>query len=300
VVDARGILLTDNKNFKKEGTMIDKAEDRVSRFYNSIGWKTEGDVTEDAKRFEDLRTCAHDYVSKCRLRVSEHIPDHGINMLDMASGPIQYIEYLDYSKNFQKRYCIDLSSEALEGAKRKIGDHGVFLHGSFFDILLEEEFFDCVVSLHTLYHIDKSRQEDAVRKLVRVTKQGKPVIIVYSNPNNIISRFARSLPISTLRKVIKILKDVLNKREKKISSNMELEPILYFHPHAIEWWERFNDIAYIKILPWRSLTSENQKRLIPNNRLGNIMFRLLFILEQRFPEFFIKHGAYPMIILTKK
>ena len=34
--------------------MIDDAEDRVSKFYNSVGWNTEGDVTEDAKRFEDL------------------------------------------------------------------------------------------------------------------------------------------------------------------------------------------------------------------------------------------------------
>ena len=34
---------------------------------------------------------------------------------------------------------------------------------------------------------DKDKQEEAVRKLVRVTKPEKPVIIVYSNPNTIIS-----------------------------------------------------------------------------------------------------------------
>ena len=40
-------------------------------------------------------------------------------MLDMASGPIQYPEYLVYSSNFKKRYCVDLSKNALEAAKKK-------------------------------------------------------------------------------------------------------------------------------------------------------------------------------------
>jgi len=120
---------------------MDKAEEKVSEFYNTVGWETDDEITEDARRFEDLRECSKEYVSKCRLRVLRHIPDHGLNILDMASGPIQYKEYLEYSKNFRKRYCIDLSSTALEIARKKIGDHGVFLHSSFFDIPLEENFF---------------------------------------------------------------------------------------------------------------------------------------------------------------
>ena len=166
---------------------MDNAEERVSKFYNTVGWEAEGEITEDAKRFEDLREYAKGYVSKCRLRVLRHIPDNGVSILDMASGPIQYKEYLEYSKNFKKRYCVDLSLGALKKAKKKIGDHGVFLHGSFFNIPMEETFFDCAVSLHTIYHIDKDKQEEAVRKLIYVTKPGKPVIIVYSNPNTFVS-----------------------------------------------------------------------------------------------------------------
>ena len=132
--------------------------------------------------FEDLRKHSAKYVHKCRERVFRHIPDSGVNILDMASGPLEFQDYVDYSKNFEKRYCVDLSSTALEMAKRRIGDHGVFLHGSFFDIPLQENFFDCALSIHTIYHIDKDKQEIAVRKLLHVTKPGKPVIIVYSNP----------------------------------------------------------------------------------------------------------------------
>ncbi len=138
---------------------MDYAEEKVSKFYNTVGWETVNGLTEDARRFEDLRTHSEKYVRKCRERVFRHIPDRGVNMLDMASGPVQWQEYVDYSKNFEKRYCVDLSSTALEMAKRRIGDHGVFLHGSFFDIPLQENFFDCALSIHTIYHMDKDKQE---------------------------------------------------------------------------------------------------------------------------------------------
>jgi ubiquinone/menaquinone biosynthesis C-methylase UbiE len=211
----------------------------------------------------------------------------------MASGPIQYKEYLQYSMNFSKRYCVDLSSSALESAEKKIGDHGVFLHGSFFDLDLEENFFDCAVSLHTIYHMDKDRQEEAVRKLIRVTRPGKPVIIVYSNPDTIISSIMSSLPIRALGKAGNLLKRPVEKTGEGQDENV------YFHPHPIEWWDRFGDVASVKILPWRSFSSTIQKKLIPNNKIGGVMFNLLFNLEERYPGFFVKHFKYPMIILTK-
>jgi len=272
--------------------MTNDLEEGVSRFYNTVAWKTEEGITDAARRWEDLREHARAYVSQSRLRVLRHIPESGVNILDMGSGPIQFNEYLEYSRNFKKRYCVDLSLGALEDARRKIGDHGVFLHGSFFDIPLEDNFFDCTVSLLTIFNIDKNKQEEAVRKLIRVTKPGKPVIIVYRNPNTIIS-FLR-LPIRVLRRA----KTAFTKWNRM--PRREEGSTLYYYVHAIEWWNRFNDIATVKMLPWRSFDSNLQKALIPNNKLGSKMFDLLFALEGRFPMFFVKHFEYCMIVLTKR
>jgi len=54
--------------------MHNAAEDTVLKFYSQGGWDEESGITEDARRFEDLRECARDYVSKCRLRLLHHIP----------------------------------------------------------------------------------------------------------------------------------------------------------------------------------------------------------------------------------
>ena len=274
--------------------MDNKAEKIVSKYYNTYGWRTKNGITEDALEQEDLRECAKDYVSKCRLKVLRYIPKSGETILDMASGPIQYKEYLEYSKNFKKRYCVDLSESALEMAKKKIGDHGVFMNGSFLDMDIEKNFFDCSVSLHTIYHIDKDEQEGAVRKLIDVTKSGQPIIIVYSNPRTPITRFI-TLPFRILRRIKFNFKKLVGKIKPEKDTTG-----LYFYPHPIKWWDRFNDVSNVKIVPWRAFASDEQKWLIPDNKIGKVIFNILFDLEEKFPSFFVRYFKYPMIILTKK
>ncbi|MDX2470401.1 MAG: class I SAM-dependent methyltransferase [SAR324 cluster bacterium] len=265
--------------------MNDRAEKKVSDFYKNQGWEKEGEDTEDAIRWEDLRENSQEYLQKCRMRIYEHIPKAGQYILDMASGPIQYPEYLEYSKNFEKRYCVDLSEKALEGAKKKLGERGEYLCGSFFDLELEENFFDCSISLHTIYHMDKEKQAEAVRKLIKVTKVGKPVIIIYSNPDTLVSKL--SFPI----KLIRGIKNLVTKK---------IEPDLYFFAHPIRWWRQFDDEAEVEILPWRSLAANIQKLIVPDNKLGKSILRETFKVEEKYPNFFVKNFQYPMIILTKK
>ncbi len=268
---------------------VDKAEESVSKFYNSVGWVTEEDTTEDAKRFEDLREYSQEYAKKTRNLVMDFIPEKGEYILDMASGPIQYKEYLNYSKNFEKRWCVDLSSDALKMAEKRIGKHGVFLHGSFFDLPFDENFFDCAISLHTIYHMAKEKQEEAVRKLIRITKRGKPIIIIYSNPDVFWN--------SSIFRKIGLLK---GERRTHIDKNSKVrENTLYFDPYPLSWWNRFTDEADLKKVPWRSFGPAAQKKLIPNNWVGKKMLAILFKLERIFPKFFVKHFTYPMIILTK-
>ncbi len=282
---------------RNASTPVDSAESKVAHFYNNLGWVSREGVTVDAERFEDLRPCAADYVSRCRSRIMRHIPLSGENIIDMASGPIQYPEYLNYSRGFKKRYCVDLSKDALDKAKELIGGHGEYLHGSFFDLNLNDDFFDCAISLHTIYHMDKHKQEEAVRKLIRIVKKGKPIIVIYSNPNSFYSN-----PNSLLRKLVWVVKKI-----RRVGSPVKaspvmppVEPDLYFYRHEFSWWERFEDVADVTILPWRTFERELQRKIFPDNLIGKLMFKFLFYIEDLFPRYFTKFGVYPMIVMIKK
>jgi ubiquinone/menaquinone biosynthesis C-methylase UbiE len=291
--------------YSKDQSMTRDIEKRVAQAYDArwLNVSSLDDLSQskiaysgwDAGRL-DLRQCAKDYATKCRLRLMRHIPPSGDYMLDVGSGPLLFKEYVEYSRNFRKRYCIDLSSVALEEAKKKIGDHGVFLHGSLFDVPLEPDFFDCTLSILTIFNIHKDKQEDAVRKLIEVTKPGRPIIIVYRNPKSAAFSVRKGLR-RRYRALGKTCKRFLKRREKPARGE---EQSLYYDQHPIAWWDRFSDAADIQIMTWAYLSPYMQKALIPDNALGRKLLEMIFWAEERFPHRLGKRCAYPIIILTKK
>ena len=248
----------------------------VLSFYKKVGWKNKDQITYDSRLFEDNRKYSANYVSMCRKRIQKYIPKKGNHFLDFASGPLQYPEYIKYSKNFKTRHCVDFSNEALKQAKNKIGIRGKYYCGDFFKINFKKNYFDCILSMHTIYHINKNKQAEAIKKLIRLAKKDKPIIIVYSNPNSLISKIRSLLP----------------KKKKK--------SMIYFYCYQNSWWNQFSDLADIKILPWRSFSAQHQKILFPNNFIGSWLLKILFSLENIFQNFFSKNFQYIMIILKKK
>ena len=249
----------------------------VYKFYNEGGWSKSKKYTKDAILFEDLRPAAKEYVSHCRKKLDKYIANKGLNILDFASGPIQYKEYLNYSKNFKVRHCVDFSKEAIKIAKKKIGSKGKFYCNDFLKIKFKKNFFDTIISLHTLYHIEKKDQARVVKKLISISKKNSPIIIVYSNPNTI---------INYVKKLLFKKKKVINKK-------------LYFYCHKLEWWMQFNKIAKVEFYPWRSFASQHQRKIFPDNDIGKIFFKFLIYLEKKYPKFFVKYFQYPIIVLKK-
>ncbi|MEE9508339.1 MAG: methyltransferase domain-containing protein, partial [Anaerolineales bacterium] len=101
----------------------------VREFYDSVGWKGIGQGLYQNARYEDLRPVSRNYIHRCHLRVKRFIPQRGEYLLDAGSGPIQYPEYLEYSKGFRYRVCLDISMLALKEARERIGEHGLFVQG---------------------------------------------------------------------------------------------------------------------------------------------------------------------------
>ena len=249
----------------------------IYKFYNTVGWNKKKNISKDAELFEDMRINSASYVSNCRKRLLRHIPKKGEHILDFASGPIQYKEYLSYSKNFRFRHCVDFSKEAIRVAKEKLKKNGQYYCNDFLKIKFKKNYFDCILSIHTIYHIKKSNQKKAILKLLDISKKNSPIIIIYSNPNTIISR-------------VKRLFNFKSKSKKD----------LYFHCFENKWWNQFSNLAEIKMYPWRSFSSGHQKILFPNNIIGKLMLKVLFLLEDIFKKFFVNNFQYQIIVIKKK
>ena len=168
-----------------------------------------------------------------------------------------------------------MSRRALEQARSRLGARGLYVGASVCHLPFSDNAFDAVVSLHTIYHVEKDQQETAVRQLIRTVRPGGRVIVVYANPDRLVARLLRWLRPA---------------RTKPAAS-------IYYHAHPLNWWDRFGDQASLNVLPWRSLVAQESK-LLPSV-VAKPALQLVLKFERNFSRLAARFGAYPMIVLTK-
>ena len=280
----------------------------VQSFYDQIGWRRDkkGDF-EDAAIWEDLRPVSADYIRKCHLRVNRYLKPTGNYLLDVASGPVQYDEYLSYSQGYQRRICMDISIAALREARRKVGDKGVYILGDVTNLPLKTESMDGVVCLHTLYHVPHDEQAKAFEELYRVLKPGGSGAVVYTFENTMLLKWAR-FPARFWNKA---RRSALGRGIKRLLGRNPAPSIpparkpdsagapFYFHAHPLSW---FNSTAWtfpFDIVVWRSINVWFMRTYIKPNRFGKFLLATIYRIEELFPHFTGRHGPYPMFILRK-
>lgn len=262
----------------------------VQRFYDSVGWSLNDKLYEDTFRFEDLRPVSREYIHKCHLRVKEHIRPKGDYFLDVASGPVQYPEYLDYSTNFMQRVCVDISSLALKEARKKLGEKGIYILADIVHLPFKDNVFDEVISLHTIYHVPKEEQKNAFMELYRVKKPGGSVIVVYSWGKYSILMFPSTL-LWFIGEKIREIKEKIKRENKKKSK-------LYYSPQFICMMKEFSDLKF-KILVSRSVNIYFQKIFIHDRLYGRNILNMIFSIENKIPHMAGLIGQYPLILIPK-
>jgi SAM-dependent methyltransferase len=108
--------------------------------------------------------------------------------------------HVDLASHFNKVTCIDISRVGLDISQHKLPSAERVL-GSICNAPLPANTFDAVFAAHVIYHIDANEQERAVRELIRVTKPGGRIVIIYFNPRSPI-RFAAREIVRRLRNVM--------------------------------------------------------------------------------------------------
>ena len=130
-----------------------RVKQQVRQFYDQVGWqKVAGDLYQNA-RYEDLRPVSAEYIHRCHLRVGRSLSPSGRYLLDAGSGPVQYAEYLTYSRGYAYRVCADISMLAVQEARRRLGGHALCVVADVANLPFAAGVFDGAVSLHTLHHL---------------------------------------------------------------------------------------------------------------------------------------------------
>jgi SAM-dependent methyltransferase len=285
----------------------------VREFYDQIGWQEVSQGVYQNATYEDLRPVTREYIHKCHLRVLRHLKPHGRLLLDAGSGPIQYPEYLEYSKGYLYRVCADISMVALQEARKRIGEHGLFVVADIANLPFAAEAFEGVVSLHTIHHLPLDEHLRAYQELHRVLGPDSTAVVING----------WSLPplmavTDTLADVVDALRGRRRKQKKTRQGTItEDEPAClpevdrranadkatrtFVRKHNAAWLQEVvGKQIPLAIWTWRSVNVRFLRTFIHQRVGGRALLRLLFWLEERFPHFLGKVGQYPLIVIEKQ
>jgi ubiquinone/menaquinone biosynthesis C-methylase UbiE len=278
-----------------------KIKQQVQDFYNQVGWQEISEGVYQNATFEDLRPVAREYIHRCHMRVLRHLTPRGKYLLDAGSGPIQYPEYLEYSKGYSYRVCVDISFVALQEARKRIGSHGLYVVADVANLPFKTEVFEGGVSLHTIHHLPLEDHFGAYAELFRVLKQGSCVVVVngWKNP-----------PVELWVKVLRKLTSRLWRNQEKMGDSQpfpsnppqsgQSEGKTFVSKYDADWFKREvgNRLPY-QIWVWRSLSVGIMRAYIHENWLGVWLLKVIYGLEELFPHYLGEKGVYPMIVINK-
>jgi ubiquinone/menaquinone biosynthesis C-methylase UbiE len=287
----------------------DDVKRRVQEFYNSVGWKQIGEGVYQNARYEDLRPVSMDYIHRCHLRVARFLPAGGTYLLDAGSGPIQYPEYLQYSKGYRYRVCLDISILALKEARSRLGDRGLYVVADIAHLPFTRDTFDGIVSLHTIHHLPPNEHKAAFFGLHQLLKPGGSCVVVYTwGEHSPLMRFME-LPMDWMGRFKPWVKqrlgsgrDAIQSEENLKSEALELvrTPGTFTYKHDYKWIKKnLKKLPGLDIRVWRTVSTKFLRTFVHRKVFGSFWLRILYRLEEIAPKFFGRIGQYPMILFYK-
>jgi SAM-dependent methyltransferase len=260
--------------------MAGPVERSVRDFYDTYGWSKGG---ED-ELYRQFRPAYWPYHEMTVARTLGCLANRNGSMLIVGGGDLPP-SHAELASPFDAVTCIDISRVALDITRSKLPRAETVL-GSICDAPLATATFDAVYAAHVIYHIDAKDQERATREMIRVTKPGGRIVIIYDNPRSPI-RFAAS---------------VLHGLRKRFAPEHAVKQAgtrLYFSAHPLSWWSRFRDVCSIQMLPWGIMGSYEERTLIPSDGLARVLYGAAARIERHFPSASVRLWQYPIIILDR-
>jgi SAM-dependent methyltransferase len=255
-------------------------EDRVREFYDTEGWVIDGEgKTAEDRYFRNLGESRGAYDDKIRRRTVAHFEGLNGTLLIAGCGDLPASHILA-AETFAKVICVDVSARALDIAKSKLSIKGEYHKTSIVNLPFLDNSVDAVLCAHVLYHIDKDNQGQAVRELIRVTKPGGRIVIIYRTRNAPLNLLQRSWQVSGINKILK--------KDK-----------LYVYAYPRSWWSQFKRLCRVGILPCDVMSANQSRVFLPYVGLRGRFFRWAAQFEDQHADMATRLWTFSRIILDK-
>lgn len=279
---------------------------QVREFYDQVGWQEVSEGVYQNARYEDLRPVSREYIHLCHMRVARHLEPEGRFFLDAGSGPIQYPEYLEYSRRYDIRVCVDISIVALREARKRIADHGLFVVADIANLPFKSGVFGGFVSLHTIHHLPQEEHTYAYRELYRVLVPGRKGVVVngwHKPPLSVVLDKLRRIALRVrglIRRLLGLAPLDQKKTRLKTDSDSQKPKGTFVSKNNSAWLKNtVGSEIPLEILVWRSVSVKMLRTFIHDGWGGRKLLRILFWLEERFPNFMGENGQYPLVVVRK-
>lgn len=206
------------------------------------------------------------------------------------------------------RVCADISIVALKEARKRIGEHGLFVVADIANLPFRAGAFDGAVSLHTIHHLPEDEHLAAYGELSRVIAAGSRAVVVNGWPGSRLMSAAD--PLIRLSNRIKGFarrmagrpagnRAAKNKQKDRKAEDAEPKGT-FTSRHDAAWVKSVVGAQMpLEIRVWRSVSVRFLRALVHPWLGGRASLRLLFWLEERFPHYFGENGQYPLIVIRK-
>lgn len=263
----------------------------IIEYYDSFGWVADPNgASGESKTLLDTRKAPYEYTKKCISRLEKYFVHGGDYLLDVGCGPIAHKELMSYHSRFQKRICLDLSITALQRAKSKLGDRGVYIVGDAAKLPLADETIDAISCTHLLYQLPSELQAAATKELWRVLKPGGIAVIVYKWPYSGIAarleKLARKLGLGP--------KEVPSAPQDASAPMRDPD-----HPQSRSWFEAQNWPFRYSYDCYRMVDNGFMRRYVDDGWRGRLFLAALYAAQVLLPETCGKYGTHPAIIIRK-
>ena len=255
-------------------------ESQVRKFYDSDGWVLdEAGRTGEDRYFRALSNSRSAYDEKIRQKTVAYFDGLKGILLIVGGGDLPQSHLLAAEK-FARVICVDISWRALEISKSKLGAKGDYRQASILALPLRDQSVDAILCAHVLYHIDKIAQEKAVKELIRVSKPGGRMVLLYRNPHAPLNLIQRCVQLSRINKMLK--------KDK-----------LYVYSYPQSWWSQFEGLCRVQILPCDVMSPNQARMFLPSKALRERFFNWAAQFEDQHAYLATRLWSYSRIILDK-